>query len=237
MIESGAIIHAYVGEKRPNKEAIGHIVQKTLEETRCAQLVFSPTYTECDLCGNVMTGEKELCTNANCLNHSPHTVNPEKMYAVTRVVGYYSRLSHWNSSQRQIYKDRKKKEALYAGATGKNMTWLYTPSTSEAFEIIEFGKEGCPNCSLVKQQVMDKLKELGINKEVKFRVVNLDKADEKMLTEAVMYEVPFDTVPTLVIAGKGSYWKKTPVYSCAGGVCSAGMNKHVKEDPIKQEEI
>jgi len=63
MIESGAIVHAYLGEKRPNRQAIEHINRKTLYDTRCSQLVFSPTYTECDECGNIMPGEKKLCTN------------------------------------------------------------------------------------------------------------------------------------------------------------------------------
>ena len=63
MIESGAIVHAYLGEKRPSRQAIEHIDRKTLYDTRCSQLVFSPTYTECDACGNVMPGEKKLCTN------------------------------------------------------------------------------------------------------------------------------------------------------------------------------
>jgi ribonucleoside-triphosphate reductase len=63
MIESGAIVHGYLGEKRPSSVTIEHINKKTLYDTRCSQLVFSPTYTECDECGNIMPGEKKLCTN------------------------------------------------------------------------------------------------------------------------------------------------------------------------------
>jgi anaerobic ribonucleoside-triphosphate reductase len=60
-IQAGAIIHDYLGEQRPEWQTILSIVKNTAERTNCSQLVFSPTFTECGECGNVMSGEKELC--------------------------------------------------------------------------------------------------------------------------------------------------------------------------------
>ncbi len=237
LIESGAIIHAYIGEKRPNKEAIKHLIKKTLEETMCAQLVFSPTYTECDECGKVMVGEKELCENKNCKNSNPETLDKNTLFTVTRIVGYYSRIAHWNNSQKAIYEERKKATEYYAGEKGREMNWLYNPIGDGKLIIIEFGKTDCPNCKILKKQIENKIKELGIKNKVDFKVLYLDKYDRKALAEACLYNVPLDSVPTLVIAGKNGYWKKTTLYSstCESGVCSIG--KADKDDFITPEEV
>lgn len=208
MIASGAIVHAYIGEHRPSEEAIKNIVKKAFEETSCAQLVFSPTYTEC-MCGNVMPGEKEICTNSGCSNSSPETVNKETLSPVTRIVGYNSSIKNWNESQKQIYEDRKNASALYAGGKGRNMSWLYNPSTSDKLTIIEFGKKDCPSCKVVKESVEREIKRLGIEDKVEFKINYLNEPDRKGLIEAAMYGAPLDAVPTLVIAGKEGYWKKT----------------------------
>ena len=250
MIESGAIIHAYIGEKRPDKEAIKHLVRKTLEDTRCAQLVFSPTYTECDVCGNVMVGDQELCTRAECKNSNVETVDKHKLFAVTRIVGYYSRLSHWNLSQVEIYKARKKAEEFYANSAGRDMSWLYSPNGINKLTVIQFGKQDCPNCCSLKIGTEQKIVDLGLNEKVDFRVSYLDEAKEKELADAALYDVPFDTVPTMVVVGKNSYWKKTTVYgafnqsdgkaACSNGVCSigpvfSGKNELIGVDEVEKE--
>ncbi len=230
MIESGAIIHAYIGEKRPDKNAILHLVKKTLDDTRCAQLVFSPTYTECDVCGNVMVGEKELCSRAECKNSNNETVNKRTLFAVTRIVGYYSRLSHWNMSQVEIYKARKKAEEFYANSPGRNMDFMYKPNGINKLTVIQFGKTDCPNCTSLKTNTENKINELGLNERVDFKVNYLDNAGEKELADAALYDVPFDSVPTMVVASKNGYWKKTTVYGsfnqsdgkCQNGACSIG---------------
>jgi len=237
MIESGAIVHAYIGEKRPDKEVIKHIVKKTLQDTRCAQLVFSPTYTECDECGNVMPGEKALCNTNLCKNNNEKTLDPMKLFIVTRIVGYYSRLVHWNSSQRQIYQDRKKAEEFYAGTKGESLSWLNNPTTREKLTIIEFGKKNCPYCKMLNEQISQKIKDLKLEDDVEFKVNNLDEDDILPLVEAAMYGIPLDTFPSIVIAGKSGYWKKTNTYSsnCQEGVCNSRVEE--KEDIIMPKEI
>jgi len=53
IIESGAIVHAFVGENRPSKEAISSLVEKTYRNTQCTQLTISPTFCSCGECRNV----------------------------------------------------------------------------------------------------------------------------------------------------------------------------------------
>jgi glutaredoxin len=235
MIESGAIIHAYIGEKRPDKESIKHLVKKTLQETRCCQLVFSPTYTECDVCGNIMVGDKELCNNSKCKNSNLSTLDKKTLFSVTRIVGYYSRIAHWNNSQREIYRERKRVEDYYAGKQGKGMNWLYDSIGNGKIIITEFGRSDCPNCALLKENVKKKIEKLGISEEVDFKTIYLDNANEKELADAALYQVPLDAVPTLVIAGKKDFWRKTTEYAlnCSSGTCGIG----VKDNFITPEEI
>lgn len=242
MIESGAIIHAYVGEKRPDEQAILMLVKKTLESTRCSQLVFSPTYTECNSCGNIMVGERNLCTNPECTNSSEKTVNRELFNIVTRIVGYYSGLSKWNNSQKQIYEDRKKAALHYAGEAGRNMSWLYYPENSEnKIEIIQFGKHGCPVCEKTKNFIEEQMNKLGFVDKIKFKVYYLDELKDEALIKAAEFSVPLDTVPTVVIVGNNSFWKKTVEYgtekeNCDSGVCSINVSNG-KGNMITPEEI
>lgn len=61
LIESGAIIHAFVGETRPSAGAISQLVQKTFEQTNAAQLTISPEFTICKSCNKVVPGLRRKC--------------------------------------------------------------------------------------------------------------------------------------------------------------------------------
>ncbi|MEM0465690.1 MAG: anaerobic ribonucleoside-triphosphate reductase [Candidatus Pacearchaeota archaeon] len=242
MIESGAIIHAYVGEKRPSKEAIMMLVKKTFENTRCSQLVISPTYTECNVCGNIMAGEKNLCTNADCSNAFEKTVNRNLLNVVTRIVGYYSGISKWNSSQRQIYEDRKKAVENYAGSVGRDMSFLYYPeNVGDKIKIYLFGKHGCSVCEKTNDYINEQINNLGIKEKIEYQVYYLDDLEQEAIVKAAKYSVPFDSVPTVVVVGKESYWKKTAEYgieeeNCNNGVCSLNIS-YGKGNKISPEEI
>lgn len=90
LIESGAIIHAFVGEEQPSPESIAHLVRETFFRTQSAQLTISPEFTYCNECGHNMRGLLERCTRC-------HTDNVEQE---TRVVGYFSKVKNWNKSKR-----------------------------------------------------------------------------------------------------------------------------------------
>ncbi|MDP8261479.1 MAG: anaerobic ribonucleoside-triphosphate reductase [Candidatus Kappaea frigidicola] len=98
MIESGAIIHAFIGENKPSKEAIMKLVERTYKNTQAAQLVISPEFTICNDCSKVSRGLVENCGHCESSN----------VYGITRIVGYYSRIDNWNKSKIGELKDRQK---------------------------------------------------------------------------------------------------------------------------------
>jgi len=96
MIESGAIIHAFVGEELPPAESILTLVRRTYEKTPAAQLTISPEFTICNECHRTTPGLQESC----------HWCESQNVYGMTRIVGYFSRVSNWNKSKLGELKDR-----------------------------------------------------------------------------------------------------------------------------------
>jgi anaerobic ribonucleoside-triphosphate reductase len=90
MIESGAIIHAFVGEERPSSGSIARLVRQTFLRTQAAQLTVSPEFTYCEDCKHTMAGLLESCTNCQS----------KRVVGETRVVGYFSKVHNWNRSKR-----------------------------------------------------------------------------------------------------------------------------------------
>lgn len=96
LIKSGAIIHAFVGESQPSAESIYNLVKKVWENTQCSQLTISPEFTVCNLCSKVNRGLIEKCNYCGT----------EDVYGVTRIVGYYSKITNWNKNKIGELKDR-----------------------------------------------------------------------------------------------------------------------------------
>lgn len=98
LIESGAIIHAFVGELRPHPDSILNLVEKTFRNTQAAQITISPEFTVCNECNCSTRGLKQYCSHCNSAN----------VYGITRIVGYFSRVDNWNKSKLGELADRKK---------------------------------------------------------------------------------------------------------------------------------
>jgi ribonucleoside-triphosphate reductase len=96
LIESGAIIHAFVGEQKPSTESIMNLIKKTFEKTQAAQVTISPEFTFCNSCRKTARGIEEKC------RHCAST----DTYSVTRIVGYFSRINNWNPSKLAELDDR-----------------------------------------------------------------------------------------------------------------------------------
>lgn len=90
LIESGAIIHAFVGEERPSAESIARLARETFFRTQAAQLTVSPEFSYCEDCMNNMSGLRDNCDQCGSI----HVVHE------TRVVGYFSKIENWNKSKR-----------------------------------------------------------------------------------------------------------------------------------------
>jgi ribonucleoside-triphosphate reductase (formate) len=96
LIKSGAIIHAFVGENRPSSESIYNLIKKVWDNTQCSQLTISPEFTICNLCNKVSRGLTENCNDCGS----------KDVYGVTRIVGYYSKITNWNKNKIGELKDR-----------------------------------------------------------------------------------------------------------------------------------
>jgi ribonucleoside-triphosphate reductase (formate) len=98
LIESGAIIHAFIGEERPSPNSILKLVEKTWRHTKAAQITISPEFTICNQCHRMSRGLIAKCPYCDSV----------EVYGVTRIVGYYSRISNWNKSKIGELADRHK---------------------------------------------------------------------------------------------------------------------------------
>jgi len=96
MIEAGAISHIWLADSRPPKESIANFVLKTFKNSRNTQIAFSPEFTSCNNCGKVTRGIKDVCPFC-------HSKNVD---GITRVTGYFSRVSGWNKGKRGELLDR-----------------------------------------------------------------------------------------------------------------------------------
>lgn len=65
LIESGAIIHAFVGESQIPASSIMNLVSKVFKDTECAQLTISPEFTICGVCGKTSNGLLRECPKCN----------------------------------------------------------------------------------------------------------------------------------------------------------------------------
>jgi anaerobic ribonucleoside-triphosphate reductase len=96
LIEAGAITHLWLADSRPSKESIANFVVKTFNLTRNAQIAFSPEFTTCNACDRVARGLSTTCPHCGSMD----------VDGITRVTGYFSRISGWNNGKRAELRDR-----------------------------------------------------------------------------------------------------------------------------------
>lgn len=106
MIDAGALTHVWLADSRPSKEAIANFVIKTFRHTRNAQVAFSPEFTTCAKCGRTSRGLTETCGYCGS----------SEVDFITRVTGYFSRVSGWNAGKRAELLDRYKAHAGWSTA-------------------------------------------------------------------------------------------------------------------------
>jgi anaerobic ribonucleoside-triphosphate reductase len=96
LIEAGAITHVWIADSRPSRESIANFVLKTFRNTRNAQIAFSPEFTSCNACDEVSRGLSATCPHCGSMD----------VDGITRVTGYFSRISGWNNGKRAELADR-----------------------------------------------------------------------------------------------------------------------------------
>lgn len=96
LIDAGALTHVWLGESRPNPESISNFVIKTFRNTENSQIAFSPEFTSCNECGKIARGLRSACPYCQSQN----------IEGITRITGYFSRISGWNKGKIGELKDR-----------------------------------------------------------------------------------------------------------------------------------
>jgi len=89
LIDAGALTHIWLGESKPNAESISNFVIKVFRETQNSQIAFSPEFTVCNECGKTIRGLKDRCSFCQS----------DKVEGITRITGYFSRISGWNKGK------------------------------------------------------------------------------------------------------------------------------------------
>jgi ribonucleoside-triphosphate reductase len=106
LIDAGALTHVWLGESKPHPESIANFVIKTFQNTENAQIAFSPEFTTCNACGRTTRGLKDRC---------PHCQS-EKVEGITRITGYFSKVSGWNKGKLAELKERRRSLDLSHGS-------------------------------------------------------------------------------------------------------------------------
>jgi ribonucleoside-triphosphate reductase len=96
LIEAGALSHVWLGEAQPDPNGLSNFVVKTFKNTQNAQIAFSPEFTSCMSCKRVTRGLYETC---------PHC-SSESIEGITRVTGFFSKVSSWNKGKLGELKER-----------------------------------------------------------------------------------------------------------------------------------
>ncbi len=100
MIEAGALTHVWLGESKPLPPSISNFVIKTFKNTTNDQIAFSPEFTTCIDCNKTARGLQETCPFCNSSN----------IEHITRVTGFFSKVSSWNKGKLAELKDRHRSE-------------------------------------------------------------------------------------------------------------------------------
>ncbi|MDD3472650.1 MAG: anaerobic ribonucleoside-triphosphate reductase [Syntrophaceae bacterium] len=96
LIEAGSLTHIWLGESRPSAESLANFVIKTFRNTQNDQVAFSPELTTCVSCGRTSRGLHDACLYCKS----------EKVEQITRITGYFTKVSSWNKGKKGELKDR-----------------------------------------------------------------------------------------------------------------------------------
>jgi len=104
LIEAGSISHVWLGEAQPSKEAIADFVIKTFKHTTNDQIAFSPEFTTCNKCNRTSRGLSDTCTYCGSGD----------VDGITRITGYFTKVSSWNKGKLGELKDRYRNNEYFA---------------------------------------------------------------------------------------------------------------------------
>ena len=96
LVQGGSIINLFTGEAKTPALSILNLIKKVHKNTDCTQLTISPEFTICEDCKKTFFGLYDKCSYCNS----------EKVYNVTRIVGYYSVTRVWSKGKKEELRTR-----------------------------------------------------------------------------------------------------------------------------------
>jgi len=103
LITAGSITHIWLGESYPNKESLANFVVKIFRNTTNDQVAFSPEFTTCGDCGKTGRGLRESCEYCGS----------EDVDGITRITGYFTKVSSWNKGKIGELRDRYRNQGFF----------------------------------------------------------------------------------------------------------------------------
>ena len=120
LIEAGALTHIWLGETQPSPESLANFIIKTFRNTKNDQIAFSPEFTTCLECGRTSRGLSETCPYCSS----------DRVEGITRITGYFTRLTSWNKGKLGELRDRYRNRLFRNSSDAPGETFLeWTPKT------------------------------------------------------------------------------------------------------------
>ncbi len=106
IIPAGSISHIWLGESNPSVESLANFITKVFYKTQNDQVAFSPEFTTCNDCHRTSRGLSGTCNYCNSAN----------VEGITRITGYFTKISTWNKGKLGELQDRYRAEKFFAPA-------------------------------------------------------------------------------------------------------------------------
>lgn len=101
LIEAGALTHIWLGEAKPSRKSLANFVIKTFKQTQNDQIAFSPEFTTCNACNRTSRGLRSSCQYCGSL----------EVDGITRITGYFTKVSSWNKGKIGELRNRYRNQA------------------------------------------------------------------------------------------------------------------------------
>jgi ribonucleoside-triphosphate reductase len=103
LIEAGALTHLWLGEAKPSPSSLAIFVVKTFQLTQNDQIAFSPEFTTCNLCHRTTRGLLSSCPSCGS----------KDVDGITRITGYFTKVSSWNKGKLGELRNRYRNQGFY----------------------------------------------------------------------------------------------------------------------------